>query len=43
MFTYLEKLDTMIGNFEYMEKVRLDDDFQRLLDKNYCLIEFEDC
>ena len=43
IFTYLEKLDTMIGNFEYMEKVRLDDDFQRLLDKNYCLIEFEDC
>ena len=42
IFNYLEKIDTVMGNFEYMEKVSIGDDFQRLLDKNYCLIEFED-
>lgn len=41
IFNYIEKLDTIMGNFEYMDKVSIGDDFQRLLDKNYCLIEFE--
>ena len=31
-----------MGNFEYMDKVSIGDDFQKLLDKNYCLIEFND-
>ena len=42
IFNYIEKLDTIMGNFEYMDKVSIGDDFQRLLDKNYCLMEFED-
>ena len=42
VFNYLEKLDTSMANFEYMEKISIGDDFQRLLDKNYCLMEFED-
>ena len=42
VFNFIEKIDTTMGNFEYMDKVSIGDDFQRLLDKNYCLIEFND-
>ena len=42
VFNYIEKIDTTIGNFEYMDKISIGDEFQRLLDKNYCLIDFDD-
>ena len=42
VFNMIEKMDTIIGNFEYMDKVSIEDDYFRLLDKQYCLINFED-
>ena len=42
IFNMIEKMDTIMGNFEYMDKVSIEDDYFRLLDKNYCLINFED-
>ena len=38
----IEKMDTIMGNFEYMDKVSIEDDYFRLLDKQYCLIDFGD-
>lgn len=42
VFNFIEKIDTTMGNFEYMDKISIGDDFQRLLDKNYCLLNFDE-
>ena len=42
IFNMIEKMDTIMGNFEYMDKVSIEDDYFRLLDKQYCLIDFGD-
>lgn len=42
IFNMIEKMDTIMGNFEYMDKVSIEDEYFRLLDKQYCLIDFGD-
>lgn len=42
VFNQIEKLDIIMGNFEYMQRVNIGNEFQKLLDKNYCLIDFNE-
>jgi len=42
VFNQIEKLDIIMGNFEYMQRVSIGNEFQKLLDKNYCLIDFNE-
>jgi 3'-5' exoribonuclease len=41
VFHMLERIDSMMGNFEYMKRVSLGDDFQKLHEKQYCLSSLE--
>jgi len=42
VFHCLERIDTMMGNFEYMQRVSINGEFQKLHDKQYCLIGFDE-
>lgn len=42
VFHCLERIDSMMGNFEYMQRVSLGNEFQKLHEKQYCLVNFED-
>jgi 3'-5' exoribonuclease len=42
IFHMLDRIDSMMGNFEYMQRVSLGDDFQKLHDKQYCLSSLKD-
>lgn len=42
VFHSLERIDSMMGNFEYMQRVSLGGEFQKLHEKQYCLVNFED-
>lgn len=42
VFHCIERIDSMMGNFEYMQRVSLGNEFQKLHEKQYCLVNFED-
>lgn len=43
VFHLLERIDVMMGNFEYMQRISFgENEFQRLFDKNYCILDFKD-
>lgn len=42
VFHCLERIDSMMGNFEYMQRVSLGNEFQKLHEKQYCLVNFFD-
>lgn len=42
VFHCLERIDSMMGNFEYMQRVSLGNEFQKLHEKQYCLVDFDD-
>lgn len=42
VFHSLERIDSMMGNFEYMQRVSLGGEFHKLHEKQYCLVNFED-
>ncbi|EGT3641062.1 phosphohydrolase (plasmid) [Clostridioides difficile] len=41
LFHNIEKIDILMGNFEFMDRCSLDGDFEKLFDKLYCLWDFE--
>lgn len=42
VFHLLERIDTVMANFEFMKRISLGNEFQKLNDKQYCLVEFND-
>lgn len=42
VFHFLERIDTTMGNFEYMQRVSLGSEFQKLHEKQYCLLNFDE-
>lgn len=42
VFHCLERIDSMMGNFEYMQRISINGEFQKLYDKQYCLIGFDE-
>lgn len=42
VFHCLERIDSMMGNFEYMQRISIGDEFQKLHDKQYCLVSFDE-
>lgn len=42
VFHCLERIDTMMANFEYMQRISINGEFQKLHDKQYCLISYDE-
>lgn len=42
VFHCIERIDSMMGNFEYMQRLSVGNEFQKLNDKQYCLVDFDD-